>query len=71
MYNTQAFFLASIPEKKGCLDVQHSSKIDQNIVTHEKYVAMLIMAVLYQRDITILLLNQSLWLPVKKLYSKD
>ena len=33
--------LASNSQEKGCLDVQHTSKIDQNIVTHEAYVARL------------------------------
>ena len=47
MYTTQACitrrpFSASNPEKKGCSDVQHASKIDQNIVTHEEYIVMLI-----------------------------
>ena len=47
MYTTQAYithrpFSASNPKKKGCSDVQHASKTDQNIVTHEEYVTMLI-----------------------------
>ena len=47
VYTTQACITrrpvsASNPEKKECSDVQHAWKIDQIIVTHEEYVAMLI-----------------------------
>ena len=39
---TRRPFSASNPEKIGCLDVQHASKIDLNIITYEEYVVVLI-----------------------------